>query len=250
MSSTNVIVQSTYGPIIVNVNDRQISQSIFQKNYWSLPHIKLIKELLDIQIKKHNSIIYYDVGANLGTHTLPFSKIYNDKILIRSFEAQRRIYYMLCGTMAINNITNVFCYNKAVSEINDHSIEFNLPDYSVMNNFGGVSLEKTSSLEEKLIITEQKEKVKTINIDSFNEKVDFIKIDVEGMENKVLKGAVNTITNHKPYVFLELTKSDTDFIKKFFQDKNYNCFQFRNDAVFCPISDKVNIKAEGVEKIF
>ena len=117
MSSTNVIVQSTYGPIIVNVNDRQISQSIFQKNYWSLPHIKLIKELLDIQIKKHNSIIYYDVGANLGTHTLPFSKIYNDKILIRSFEAQRRIYYMLCGTMAINNITNVFCYNKAVSEI-------------------------------------------------------------------------------------------------------------------------------------
>ena len=45
----------------------------------------------------------------------------------------------------------------------------------------------------------------TRTIDSFNfEKLDFIKIDIQGSEVKALRGAQSTISKFKPYMFLEI----------------------------------------------
>jgi len=39
-------------------------------------------------------------------------------------------------------------------------------------------------------------------------KCDFIKIDVEGMEEEVLQGAVNTISRHQPIIYTECNRAD------------------------------------------
>lgn len=47
------------------------------------------------------------------------------------------------------------------------------------------------------------DEISMITIDSLKMKVDFIKIDVEGMEYDVLKGAKETIRTHKPVIMIE-----------------------------------------------
>jgi len=50
------------------------------------------------------------------------------------------------------------------------------------------------------------EEAKLITLDSLNvERCDFLKIDVEGYELKVIKGGLNTIQKYKPFIFMETT---------------------------------------------
>src|SRR5260370_34734642 len=115
MKNPNVIISSAYGPIIINVNDTQVGKDIIQYGYWGFEEIALIRHLIDRRLEKDKTITFYDVGANIGTHTFAIAKEHSAKVTIRAFEAQRNIYNMLCGTIAINGITNVFCYHSAGS---------------------------------------------------------------------------------------------------------------------------------------
>ena len=91
------------------------------------------------------------------------------------------------------------------------------------------------------------EDVKTIKLDIFNEEVDFIKIDVEGMENLVLKGSKNLTVNHRPFIFMELLKSKLEDVTEFFKDKDYNIYSKGIDAFIIPVESKVNFK--GLQKL-
>ena len=69
-----------------------------------------------------------------------------------------------------------------------------------------------------------------------------MKIDVEGMENLVLKGSKNLIVNHRPFLFMELLKSKLEDITEFFKDKDYNIYGKGMDAFIIPIESKFNFK--------
>tara|TARA_B100001287_G_scaffold23729_1_gene17282 strand:- start:173 stop:826 length:654 start_codon:yes stop_codon:yes gene_type:complete len=70
-------------------------------------------------------------------------------------------------------------------------------------------------------------------LDTFNLKnISFIKIDVEGYELNLLKGALNTIEKNKPLIFIE-KKKDYDNLKNFLYDLNYDSIEeFEKDALF------------------
>ena len=88
------------------------------------------------------------------------------------------------------------------------------------------------------IITE----VNQITLDSYfknnlkiNQKIDLIKIDVEGYELEVLHGAINIIKNHNPVIICEIeTRHNTDYEKVFMllNNCNYKCYIYKNDK-FC-----------------
>jgi len=228
MNNPNAIVSSKYGPIIININDTHIGRHISHYGYWALDDIQLIKSLIEFQLKKFDTVVFYDVGANIGTHTLAIAKTFLNKVKIRSFEAQRQIFNMLCGTMAINGITNAYCYHTAVSELDGTILDIPLLDYTTNNNFGGLELMALKSLDKAEALKYHTEKVTTLCLDSFNERVDFIKIDVEGMEDKVLMGAQQSIRNHKPICYLELQKTDSEYVVSFLKNLNY-CGYIKDD---------------------
>ena len=67
------------------------------------------------------------------------------------------------------------------------------------------------------------------------------------MESLVLKGSKNLITNHRPFILIELLKTKLEDITKFFRDKDYNIYSKGMDAFVIPIESKVNFK--GLKKL-
>ena len=64
-----------------------------------------------------------------------------------------------------------------------------------------------------------------LSIDSLKlKRIDFIKIDVEGMEEEVLKGSTISINRFYPILLIEHIKSDINSLKNFLEKKNYEIF--------------------------
>ena len=208
-------INTQFGKIVININDQFIGKSFLNQKYWGLQDIEIISKIIEFKCKKKNKIVFYDVGANIGTHSIALSNIFKNKIVIRAFEAQSNIYEMFNQSIKINNLNNIELYHNAVSDKNDEIIRIDLPDYSKQNNFGGLELLKPFQNSDNAQMKKSGifEDIKSIKLDIFNEEVDFIKIDVEGMENFVLKGSKNLIVNHRPFLFMELLKSKL-FVKK------------------------------------
>ena len=242
-------INTTFGKIVININDQFIGKSFLNQKYWGLKDIEIISKIIEYKCKKKNKIVFYDVGANIGTHSIALSNIFKNKIVIRAFEAQSNIYEMFNQSIRINNLNNIELYHNAVSDKNNEIIKIDLPDYSKHNNFGGLELFKPFQNSDNVQMQKSGifEDVKTIKLDIFNEEVDFIKIDVEGMENLVLKGSKNLIVNHRPFIFMELFKSKLEDVTEFFKDKDYNIYKKGMVAFVIPVESKINFK--GLQKL-
>ena len=242
-------INTQFGKIVININDQFIGRSFLNQKYWGLKDIETISKIIEFKCKKKNKIVFYDVGANIGTHSIALSNIFKNKIAIRAFEAQSNIYEMFNQSIKINNLNNIELYHNAVSDKNNEIIRIDLPDYSKHNNFGGLELFKPFQNSDNAQMQKSGifEDVKSIKLDIFNEVVDFIKIDVEGMENLVLKGSKNLIVKHRPFLFMELLKSKLEDVTEFFKDKDYNIYSKGMDAFIIPVESKVNFK--GLKKL-
>ena len=141
-----------------------------------------------------------DIGANFGFHSMEFADLVGEKGKVISFEPQKLVYYQLCANTIINGYDNITNYNIALSdEVTTLKME-NL-DYHSENtiNIGNAHLNAYTDLAYN--------EVDVKPLDSFQfENVAVLKIDVQGYEPKVLDGAIQTITKHKPIIFIEVEK--------------------------------------------
>ncbi len=248
MSNPNAIINSDYGPIIININDLYIGKHISKTGYWAKEDIILIMELIDFLLTKKKDVVFYDIGANIGTHTLAIGKTYGSKVFVRAFEAQRQIFNMLCGTIAINGLQNIYCHNLAISDESGQKLEIPVLDYNETNNFGGLELIQPPRSDNQNIKKNGFEIVETVNVDSFNEAVDFIKIDIEGMEDKALAGAMQTLQKYRPICFVEILKTDIEFLLKSFITLGYAGFQKNAELIAIPA--EYDTKIDGLERSF
>lgn len=185
----NKLVKAKNGYCLYNMNDQYIGRSIQNYGEFSELEVDLFKQLCRI----NDTII--EVGANIGTHTQVFSNLVGNKGKVLAYEPQRIVFQTLCANIALNSMTNVFAYQKALGS---KKTELFIPaiDYSKNGNFGGISIEKES----------KGERVEQIALDSLEEDIEalkLIKIDVEGMESEVLKGAKKIIKKFKPFLYIE-----------------------------------------------
>jgi hypothetical protein len=68
--------------------------------------------------------------------------------------------------------------------------------------------------------------VRAVSIDSLKlSRIDFIKIDVEGMEMAVLAGAVEAVKQHRPVMLIESIKTDALTLKQWLEQRGYAIFQ-------------------------
>jgi FkbM family methyltransferase len=193
------IIHPYYGKFRVIKNDLGISQWIIKDYIWE----QHILELICNYIKPDTTVI--DIGANIGTHTVGIIKHlnqYNNKSTkIVAFEPQPFIFDILQKNITnVNTTSNIACELHSYGLSNkSQTIYMSMPDYSIVENPGGYGIDFNDIPD----ISKTKVEIKTL--DSFHyTNVSFIKIDVEGHENEVLNGAIDTIQNSRPVMIIEI----------------------------------------------
>lgn len=143
-------------------------------------------------------MVVVDVGAHIGTHTVFFAQAVGPQGAVVSVEPQRFIHQILCANIALNALQNVLTYQAAFGE-EPGSIAVLPLNYGVENNFGGLELGKGHKGYSVPVMT----------LDSLAlPQCHFVKIDVEGMEANVLRGARATLGRHRPLLYVENDRQD------------------------------------------
>lgn len=142
-----------------------------------------------------------DIGANIGLHALSFSVFAKDGLVI-ACEPQPKTFKTLVKNICQNNIKNIIPLNVAIAQ----SAE--IAEFYVMADDAYSSLIDTGRKE-----LSERVKVLCTTVDGlFGEiKVDFVKIDVEGLELNVLKSMSSLIQRYHPVIFCEIYKGKIVF---------------------------------------
>ncbi|MBL7145632.1 MAG: FkbM family methyltransferase [Phycisphaerae bacterium] len=155
-------------------------------------------------------MIVFDMGANLGQYTLLAAKCVGKAGHVHSFEPSSRMFSELEFNVSLNKISDICTLNKmAVSDMAGTSeLSKYEPGFEVFASLGSNFRQSESLLGY--------EEVKTIRLDDYIEnagidRVDFMKIDIEGAELLALRGAEKLLSrSNAPAILLELADINTD----------------------------------------
>lgn len=152
-----------------------------------------INELKKIDDILPDNPVILDIGANIGNHTLYWALKSPKKAKhIYAFEIIDETYDILKKNIEINHLQNrVTAFNFGLSNVNSSAKVKELSD----------------SFQSCCAIMEEGDggyKFKKLDDVKINEKVDFVKIDVEGQEIKVVEGAKQFLSKHKPLIWVEV----------------------------------------------
>jgi len=184
------IRQCRHGLMGYFVHDQYVGKSLDIYGEFSESEVSLFREIV-----KPGDIVL-EAGANIGSHTLFLARAVGQAGRVLAFEPQQRVYQMLCANLALNELFNVdplLCGLGARADI------MQVPRYVLDQeiNVGGVALCEGLSRPGY-------EPVAIRTVDSFQlSRLDFLKVDVEGMEHDVLDGARETIWRCRPIMYLE-----------------------------------------------
>lgn len=130
-----------------------------------------------------------DAGANIGNHTLFFGLVCGAG-RIDSFEPLRTIFPVLQRNVELNGLTQVRCHNAALGA---------QPGSASLANYGVANMAASS------FAFGAGAGYPVVTLDQLGlGRLDFLKIDVEGSQVAMLEGARETITRHRPMIWIEL----------------------------------------------
>lgn len=159
-----------------------------------------------------------DIGAHVGIWTKRLSMDFSQVICFEPLSMHRECHEENCK--GLNNIT---LHEYALSDIETKAIMTTKDKNSGM-----------SSLEKKRFRNKKEVFVKTKTLDSFNfDKIDFMKIDVEGHGYKVLKGGIETILRCKPRIFIEMWGSEFDKTSQLLEEFGYTVNKISRQNYIC-----------------
>ncbi len=198
------------------------AQSIFDKEPETIEWIREFKD----------KSIFYDIGANVGVYTIFCALIKN--IDCFAFEPNALNFESLVKNINLNKLTDkVFAYPIGLSDITEFTT---LYINNLTTGSSGHCVGKPYDHNLQLSKFDIKQQVLSIKIDDLIEKWNFpipnyLKIDVDNIENKVVKGASKLIKNKKlKSVLIEINpqrKIDLEILNFF----SANGFKFNKDQV-------------------
>jgi FkbM family methyltransferase len=246
-----VLASSDHGTMIVNRFDyRMINETegfgvgfqILNTAQFDPEEVKMAVQLLQIRRKHHgDGVIAIDGGANIGVHTVEWAKAMTGWGSVLAVEAQERIYYALAGNVAINNCFNATAINAAISS-ESGTLQIPNPNYFLPSSFGSLELRQRAGNEfigQQIDYANNTVIVRKVTIDEINlPRVDFIKLDIEGMEMEALEGARQTIDRSVPILLIERIKADGAQLTQWLEGRGYQVMQVGINLVAVHKTDK------------
>jgi FkbM family methyltransferase len=178
------------------INNLILSLSLNAKGYKNYGDLKFTGEENFIKLVSNDVKCCLDIGANIGNYTKVLlkktkSNVFAFEPLSEAFEELKKIQKNFPERLKIENIAlgDEDCLKKIYS-IDEKSEKASLEK----------SIDKLSFIENKKIkeFNVQVKKLDSLNFFDKKNKIDFLKIDTEGYEFEVLKGAKKVLEFNKP----------------------------------------------------
>ena len=188
--------------------------------------------LLKKFIKKNHNVI--DVGANIGRYSFKLSELVGKNGLVYAFEPMNKSYLTLLSLINFSEVKNILPFNFALSN---------------KSNFVMMKEQESPHKKDYLFGTQTESKIVNDNKDSIlkyaikldeikiKKKISFIKIDCEGFELQVLKGAKSIIKKNKPVILVEFNNNKVVSFLKFLGYKQIIQKQKSRNKLFVHIND-------------
>jgi len=208
------------------------------------------EKILDI-LKE--GMVCLDIGSNIGYYALLESKAVGNSGKVISVEPSPRNFSYLKNNLESEKVTNVEVYNLAIGD-KDGEVDFAVSDRS---NLGYVITDDQNSQNSSTDqVPNKPNTIKTMNvikvpmkrIDSFLEekkldRLDFVRMDIEGFEIKLFEGFWDSIRKYKPIIQMEFHNYlfDKETKTKFFQklkEYGYEIKYFMSRDLDRPITGK------------
>jgi FkbM family methyltransferase len=185
---------------------------------WLYPNDRIDEDIFfDKYLKKSDNVV--DVGANIGTISLLASDMVSETGKVFSVEANPKTFEYLEGNIAFNNRKNITVYNVALGDKKgeiEFSDMFEDDQNKIISNGTGIKVPIT--LLDELKINEA--------------NIDLLKIDVEGFEIFVLKGAAELL-KHTSCIYFESWEShfnnynySTVDVLGLLKSQGFSCYRF------------------------
>jgi FkbM family methyltransferase len=144
-------------------------------------------EIRDLSEYVHGVVL--DIGANVGSHSIGWA---HKAEVIYAFEPQPWNYYILCANLALNRVANVMPCLMALGNSNGPTTIHGYDPRTEVSIMG-------CQVEHG----DQPAAMRTLDSLGMAD-IGFIKIDVEGYEHEVLKGARETLLREHPIIYVEM----------------------------------------------
>ena len=167
------------------------------------PYEEETSDILIDNLKKDDTFI--DVGANNGYFSLLASTLVGKKGRVFAFEPNPRAINKLKKSIKLNKFKNIKAFNIALGSRNTIKKLYLSTIEDGLNSF-------VNKQDTKGFIKSQIKKLDSLNIKN---KIDFIKIDVEGYELDVLKGSKRVLMYNNPIIIFEYNPGITGVYEHF-----------------------------------
>jgi FkbM family methyltransferase len=187
--------------------ENHIDREIFLYGSYSPKELTILNILTDMLRVSGRSIIYYDIGANIGHHTLFMASRAAE---VYSFEPFAPVADRLQGALTRNNIQNVRLFRVALS---DHTgtHPFAAP---VPGNSGTGRLVTAVAPDQGPAGTVSVSEGSKFVAENGLAPPAIVKIDVEGHELSVLSGISSLLREYKPFVLVELSSKTSELLQR------------------------------------
>lgn len=232
-------------PVTLYTNNNDIKYALFEVNEvisdeirkngcWNYPALEIADKVL-ASAPSGSRVI--DVGAGLGSFSIPLAIKYANKHIFSSFEPIHPLFLQLCTNTLLNNLSNIKTYNVALSNFND-VVDAPILEVDTCGNHGSYSfnmdINKLRNMSPSLITDVYEFR----SLDSYRfANVGLIKLSAPGMELDVLNGANDTVSNnnHPPIVFEAWSndwyKYQKEAILEFFKKHAYEHYCFMGEHI-------------------
>lgn len=170
----------------------------------------------------------FDVGANVGLLSLPFAKVLSPKGIVHVFEPDSEVFSDLLENIKINNFTNIIFKSLALQD--DPNLNMITLHKRRAIHDDGRKNAGISTIESNPTYVVGHESVICSTIDNYVhensiKQIDFLKIDAEGSDFKVLLGSNKIIDLFLPIIVYEFSP-EVDRLVGISNTKD--CFNFLN----------------------
>lgn len=207
--------QCRYGTMLYSTNDAYIGRSLQLYGEYCEDDVRLFHKV----VKPGHTVL--DIGANIGVHTVMLANAVGTSGRVIAIEPLRSNFHMLCANLVLNGFNHADAMRAAVGNA-EGIVQVPRAGLTNAGNQGAFSL------RDPLADKAEVEPVPITTIDALNlVACHFVKVDVEGMEDDVVRGGAATFARHRPFLYLENNRKDRSagLIQSLF-DLDYRCFWY------------------------